>query len=443
MSRVAIIGAGAAGMLTAFQLRDENVDVVVYEASDRVGGRLLTRQLGDDIVDLGAESFEDGEDGDWWKELVARDAVPKGVELEDPFATQGATPLWWYPGRSETVVATQLHRVDGTPEAKRAEQCMEANAESGLDIPVGRGVDLDSAEARVVYGTTGLGAFSESIEPQQYSAQDRVRNESLGLDMRPFLDGHAYGVGTLFVRYAGRLREAGATIQLDTAPTTIERGRGCWYVGVGGGRMEPFDAVVVTVSVAALTREKFPLPKPIRAALRDAFAGIELGGYVKVGLQWPEAAAALRGDAAQMLGYYLDPTSTQVWQVSTLPNSEVVVASTAGIYALELDRRRSSEATVQARHVVELVTRAKGEPTASAASTWVSDRRFGGCYSYSRPGAGGVRPGLVESVIDRFRPSGLFFAGEAFSLRYYGSVQATYETGSRAAAQCLTFLRRG
>ena len=39
--RVAVIGGGASGLLTAWMLQDEH-DVVVYEADDRLGGHVHT-----------------------------------------------------------------------------------------------------------------------------------------------------------------------------------------------------------------------------------------------------------------------------------------------------------------------------------------------------------------------------------------------------------------
>ena len=51
---VAIIGAGASGLRLATQLHRAGVDCVVFEARDRIGGRLLTVEPG---VDLGATWF--------------------------------------------------------------------------------------------------------------------------------------------------------------------------------------------------------------------------------------------------------------------------------------------------------------------------------------------------------------------------------------------------
>ncbi len=56
--RVAVIGGGIAGLAAAWELagHGSDVTVTVYEASDRVGGKLRLEQVGGALVDVGAES---------------------------------------------------------------------------------------------------------------------------------------------------------------------------------------------------------------------------------------------------------------------------------------------------------------------------------------------------------------------------------------------------
>jgi monoamine oxidase len=54
--RIAIIGAGIAGLNAAYQLKKAGFKATVYEARPRIGGRMLSVDIGDGlIVDLGAE----------------------------------------------------------------------------------------------------------------------------------------------------------------------------------------------------------------------------------------------------------------------------------------------------------------------------------------------------------------------------------------------------
>lgn len=59
---VAVVGGGLAGLSAARQLDRQNVDVCVLEARDRVGGRTLTRDVGGEAVDLGAQWIGPGQE---------------------------------------------------------------------------------------------------------------------------------------------------------------------------------------------------------------------------------------------------------------------------------------------------------------------------------------------------------------------------------------------
>ena len=55
--RVAIVGGGITGLSAAYELRDANVDVTLLEASERLGGKILTHQVAGVPVEAGADWF--------------------------------------------------------------------------------------------------------------------------------------------------------------------------------------------------------------------------------------------------------------------------------------------------------------------------------------------------------------------------------------------------
>ncbi len=55
--RVAIIGAGIAGLSAAFDLHRVGHDVTIYESGDRVGGSIASSDVGDRLVDAGPDCF--------------------------------------------------------------------------------------------------------------------------------------------------------------------------------------------------------------------------------------------------------------------------------------------------------------------------------------------------------------------------------------------------
>src|SRR3954466_8496483 len=55
MKRVLVIGGGVSGLVAARGLAEKGWEVVLLEAKDRLGGRILTRPAGGVLAELGAE----------------------------------------------------------------------------------------------------------------------------------------------------------------------------------------------------------------------------------------------------------------------------------------------------------------------------------------------------------------------------------------------------
>ena len=62
---VVVIGAGMAGLAAARALAEAGLKVLVVEAQDRIGGRIWTRHIGDEAIELGAE-FIHGRPPELW-----------------------------------------------------------------------------------------------------------------------------------------------------------------------------------------------------------------------------------------------------------------------------------------------------------------------------------------------------------------------------------------
>jgi len=62
---VVVVGAGMAGLTAARALAEGGLKVLVVEAQDRIGGRILTRHVGDEAIELGAE-FIHGRPPELW-----------------------------------------------------------------------------------------------------------------------------------------------------------------------------------------------------------------------------------------------------------------------------------------------------------------------------------------------------------------------------------------
>ncbi|XP_018347124.1 PREDICTED: peroxisomal N(1)-acetyl-spermine/spermidine oxidase-like [Trachymyrmex septentrionalis] len=71
-TKIVIIGAGPAGIAAASRLLQKGVnDFVILEANDRIGGRINTKDFGENVVDLGAE-WVHGESGNVVFQLASK-----------------------------------------------------------------------------------------------------------------------------------------------------------------------------------------------------------------------------------------------------------------------------------------------------------------------------------------------------------------------------------
>lgn len=74
--RIAVIGAGLAGLTAAYRLLQHGLDVHLYEARQRVGGRVMSVSINGVIAELGAQNIGDGGEAKNLKCLISEFVLP-------------------------------------------------------------------------------------------------------------------------------------------------------------------------------------------------------------------------------------------------------------------------------------------------------------------------------------------------------------------------------
>lgn len=244
MTRVAVVGGGITGLAAAWELLGAGAEVTVLEASDHLGGKILTEEMGGRPVDLGPDAF------------VARtpDALElcREVGLVDELvraATDQAAV--WVRGKlrplPRDIVLGVPTRLTSVARSRILSSAGLARAALDLVLP-GGGFGADRSVGDVVTDRLGQQVHDLLVDPlfggihagpagnlsvrataPQLAAAAASRSLVRGVRAqrradageRPGFHSLRGGLGRLVERLEQELREGGATIELGTAVESV------------------------------------------------------------------------------------------------------------------------------------------------------------------------------------------------------------------------------
>jgi monoamine oxidase len=406
--RVAVAGAGLAGLTAAWELRRAGAEVVVLEARDRVGGRVWSRRLENGaVVEMGAEFVLPGNTairelagrfglGLWDKGMRYGTREPRGGigttadELEEAAAVVGAALATAPPDLSARRFLDGLDIPDGAREALLAR--VEVSSAAPADDVAARDLTgiahVDREPAPSIAGGNQSLALALAGELGE-SVRLRAPVESIAWSV----DGAAAGGGDAAAA-AVRLRAGGA--ELDA------------------------DACVVAVPATVLGRIAFDPPLP--AAVASALGGVRYGHAAKLFV--PLRSAAAPSAVMSVPERYWTWTATGDG-ADVQPVVSAFAGSSAALHGLAVERGpgRWLESVAALRPELEL------DPSGALLSTWSDDPWAGAAYSTSPP------PELVERFAEPAGP--LAFAGEHLGGDFAALMEGAIRSGRRAARALL------
>lgn len=426
MADVAIIGAGVAGLSAARTLVEHGLDVLVLEATERLGGRVRTAHPPDTSlpIELGPE-FVHG-DPDRTRELV-RDPSIEIEELGERHyvlrhgGLVEVGSLW---DRFGELLAQVSEQADESARGYMERTRMAADDARLLgDFIEGfYGADLD--EISIINVAEDAGGAGGDDSPGQY----RVRG------------GYQRVVTALASRSSGAIFHLGCAvdrIDLRAQPIRLEYRSGDRRGAVTAAH------VIVAVPLAVLQEQAIafePALESYAPAHAQAIAQLGIGQVVKVVLRLRErvwkAHAAGRVDFVHGVA-----SGFPTYWMRTVDGTDLLTAWSGGARALDL---ASCSETVLVERAVEGFAAAIGVDRSRLAAAvrdhhfhdYVHDPYARGAYSYVRVGGGGAVHALARPAGDR-----LFFAGEATDVAYEGTVAGAMASGVRAAEQVLKVAR--
>jgi monoamine oxidase len=425
---VVVVGAGAAGLAAARSLGRRKLRVLLLDARDRIGGRVLSqpiariampaelgaefihgpaertkallREAGSAAIDMGGDSWirEDGElrsDGD---DFLSSARIFEGA---------GALP-------GDESVEQYLRRFGNDGALRETVQAARAFVEG-----------FEAADPAI--------ASVKAIADEWESGSDSTSARPLG------------GYGPMFEHLRNDCERSGVRFAFSTRVRHISWGREGVAVEVADSRGESQTlrarSAIVTLPVGVLRHcgdeSGIGFEPQLPAINREALAHIEMGHVVKVALWfrtafWERIAAGRYHDAAFFhAGGQPIPT---YW--TQLPiRSELIVAWVGGPGAVALSGVSAADLVEKAvQGFGELFGEtevARREFDGGLTHDWSADPFARGAYSYVAVGGGSARAALATPV-----NGVLFFAGEATSSDGQGgTVNGAIETGERAAAE--------
>jgi monoamine oxidase len=437
--RVVILGAGLAGLTCCHRLAQGGVYAEVWEARDRVGGRVVT---GRDLFpalpgltsELGAEWVNSGD-----AELLAL-AGELGLSLHDSYEEFDLADLYWFDGRR---VLTRALTDDLERLTVACDEALAAFPNSGADLSYrepGGAEALDQTTAAAWLAGLGLGRDAQRLaetliladygrELDDQSALNVVSFfTSAGGDLydeRYLIAGGNDQVPTgLAARYTDRITLGRALL------AATQRADGSWRLSAADGTEVLADVVVNTLPFTVL--RELDLVADVPEVKRRCIDELGYGTNAKLMLPFSRRFWRDAGDN----GFTVNDLFQEGWDGAMLQGLAGGAFATfrGGDAGLAVGTGAVEERGAELLAQLETLWPGCSEALVGEAvrAAWPDDPFALGSYSCYRPGQWTGIGGAESEPIGT-----MFFAGEHTSVVFQGYMNGAAETGAAAAADVL------
>ncbi|XP_058071528.1 polyamine oxidase 2-like [Magnolia sinica] len=428
---VIVIGGGFAGIAAARALHDASFQVVLLESRDRLGGRVYTDYSFGFPVDMGASWLHGVCKENPLAPLIGRLGLPlyrtsgdnsvlydHDLESYALFDTDGHQ----VPQELVTKVGQAFESILQETEKVRQENSEDMSILQAISIVLERRPDLrqEGLAHKVLqwYLCRMEGWFAADADTISLKCwdQEELLSGGHGLMVRGYLP----VINTL---------AKGLDIRLSHRVTKIVRRYNGVKITVENGKTFTADAAVVAVPLGVLKSNSIKFEPRLPEWKEAAIADLGVGTENKIALHfdkvfWPNV---------EFLGV-VSPTSygcSYFLNLHKATGHPVLVYMPAGRLAHDIGKMSDEAAANFAFLQLKRILPDACEPIQHLVSHWGSDVNSLGSYSYDSVG----KPhNLYERL--RIPVDNLFFAGEATSMSYPGTVHGAFSTGLMAAEDC-------
>jgi monoamine oxidase len=472
---VIIVGAGLSGLTAAKELKRgrEDLNVLILEATDRIGGRARTLKKGPPI-DLGGA----------WIHGVPTNPLTGIVDslgfkritthLEVPYYTDKGQAA---PTKAREFLDANTYFEQMLGEAARRQHSLEACQEAFQLMSAAQWPQVsrlaayceelkktasDKAEDYLPLNSEYRALLSANSGPLESTAEI---SQTSTVDAAEFeADDDALvekGMGT-FVETYGQ----GLPVCLNSPVTNITYGQEGVGVEIAGGKRYQARKAIVTVSTGVLKAGKIKFDPPLPPKKVEAIQGLPMGVMQKVIIDFKDRADLLSEKDANSWVLYKGPDNAVMAFVIKPLDKNIAIGFYGGEQAVRYEeqckgamgekplppeRQPCDEQAVQRAR--EALGNMYGPRVSKAVDTadiyltrWSLEPWTLGAYTAARPGDWLMREELAKPLPLRQdetdkTPYRVFFAGEACSSSMYnGSFAGAYESGLKAARSILQHL---
>jgi monoamine oxidase len=429
--KVAVVGAGISGLQTALLLEASGCDVTVFEARDRIGGRLLT------VSDAFGPSFEAG--GEW-------------IDADQPLVH---ALLKKYQGRLDEAVRepalaifrSETRRTDNLwPDLLLDEETVEHMARS-----MARELSMPAWSNRefAKYDSVTLGSFirQHCVSDRGYWWMTSNLRSDEGDDLQQvgllgWLTGYIHyvdrenlnrgesemsayrsplGFTELVESMANDLK---GTIILDAPLAKIRHDNTGVTLSFESTKTESFDSVIVTLPPRCLERVVFE--PALSGEKRCAIEACGMSRAIKIVWEFREAWWKDRGFCGRL---HCDGALQQLWDGSR-GASPVLTAYICGHRAVEWTEL-ADPVNAGVYELTQYFPEARDQFVRGQMFDWINDPYSLGAFSHYAPG---YTLGHAEYMV---KPHGrIFFAGE-HTATWAGFIEGALESAHRVAGEVL------
>lgn len=424
---IAVVGAGVAGLATAIRLARAGRQVVILEARDRAGGRILTHPVVDGEVELGAE-FIHGK-------AVATRKVMRQAGIER-VALHG-----------EHWLATGDRLISMDREGGELSALLALARKERGDRPVAQFLQKamrNPAHRSAAVWMRGMLEGFDAADPERASLKSIVKEWDGDTGIEAEQGYPVGGYGGLVNHMVGQLHPERITLRLNTPVRSVRWSKHGVEIGTAAadGFSLKASAVVITVPLSLLQGDgahgsaiHFDPPLDNKAA---ALGGLVMGPVHRVMIRFPQrpwdALLPARAPAGTFFHAPGQPFPT-FWTGHA--STGWLTAWCGGPGAAQLDALPDSSIMAYAIQSAQSFLGAhvgrSPEPVEVQFHNWQRDPWSRGSYSYVAVGGLKARKALAAPVGDV-----LFLAGEATDWSGEGStVAGALASGERAAREVL------